>query len=91
MCCHVNGLEVLKSKQNETVCYCRLTEVQLNVVCVVASALFYPVVCWGSCIAARDIKKLNKVMSGSGSVLGCSPDTVEVVSERRMTAGIGAV
>lgn len=33
MLCRVYRLEIFKSKQKETaVCYCRLTEVQLNVV-----------------------------------------------------------
>lgn len=52
----------------------------------VASAIFYVVVCWGSSSAALEKKRLNKLTLMAGSVLGCSLDTLEVVTERRMMA-----
>ena len=50
---------------------------------VVASALFFAVVCWGSSIGAGDTNRLNKLIKKAGSVIGCKPDTVESVVERR--------
>ncbi|KAI4897971.1 hypothetical protein NFI96_009241, partial [Prochilodus magdalenae] len=50
---------------------------------VVASAIFYGVVCWGSSISNADRKRLNRVIKSS-SVLGCPSDSVEVVGDRRM-------
>ncbi|KAI4884870.1 hypothetical protein NFI96_029910, partial [Prochilodus magdalenae] len=49
---------------------------------VVASAIFYGVVCWGSSISTADRKRLNRIKSSS--VLGCHLDPVEVVGDRRM-------
>ncbi|KAI4881116.1 hypothetical protein NFI96_026359, partial [Prochilodus magdalenae] len=37
---------------------------------VVASAIFYGVVCWGSSISTADRKRLNKLLKTAGSVLG---------------------
>ena len=51
---------------------------------VVASAIFYGVVCWGSSISIADRKRLNKIIRKSSSVLGCPLDPVEVVGDRRM-------
>nr|XP_043902249.1 uncharacterized protein LOC122782107 [Solea senegalensis] len=51
---------------------------------VVASALFFAVVCWGSSIGASETNKLNKLIKKAGSIIGCKQDTVETVVERRM-------
>ena len=51
---------------------------------VVASAIFYGVVCWGSSISTADRKRLNRIIKKSSSVLGCPLDPVEVVGDRRM-------
>ena len=50
---------------------------------VVASVLFFTVVCWGSSIGARDTDRLNKVIEKTGSVIGCTQKTLEAVVERR--------
>ena len=50
---------------------------------VVASVLFFTVVCWGSSIGARDTDRLNKVIEKTGSVIGCTQETLEAVVERR--------
>ena len=50
---------------------------------VVASALFFAVVCWGSSIRASDTNRLNKLIKKAGSVIGVKPDTFEAVVERR--------
>ena len=51
---------------------------------VVASAIFFAAISWGSSIRARDSKKLNKLIKRAGSVLGTSLEPLEVVVERRM-------
>ena len=48
---------------------------------VVASAIFYGVVCWSSSISAVDRMRLIKKAS---SILGCPLDSVQVVGESRM-------
>ena len=58
---------------------------------VVASAIFYGVVCWSSSITAAERKRLNKLVKKAGSVLGCSLDPVEVVGDRRMTAKLSSI
>uniref|UniRef100_A0AAZ1XZU0 RRP15-like protein n=1 Tax=Oreochromis aureus TaxID=47969 RepID=A0AAZ1XZU0_OREAU len=45
---------------------------------VVASAIFYGVVCWGGNISAGDRKRLNRLIRRASSVLGCPLDPVEV-------------
>ena len=58
---------------------------------VVASALFYGVVCWGSSVSTADRKRLNKLIRKASSVLECPLDSVEVVGERRMTAKLSSM
>ncbi|XP_049902554.1 uncharacterized protein LOC126391694 [Epinephelus moara] len=58
---------------------------------VVASAIFYGVVCWGSSVSAADRKRLDKLIKKASSVLGCSLDSVQVVGERRMTAKLSSL
>ena len=48
---------------------------------MVASVLFFAVVCWGSSIGASDTNRLNKLIKKAGSVIGCKQDTTLV--ERR--------
>ncbi|KAI4896520.1 hypothetical protein NFI96_029536, partial [Prochilodus magdalenae] len=50
---------------------------------VVASAIFYSVVCWGNSINKTAINKLNKLVKKAGSVIGLKLDTLEVVAEKR--------
>ena len=51
---------------------------------VVASVLFFAVVCWGSSIGASDANRLNKFIKTASSVIGCKQDTLEAVVERGM-------
>ena len=51
---------------------------------VVASAIFYGVVCWSSSISAADRRRLDKLIKKSSSVLGCPLDSVQEVGESRM-------
>jgi len=58
---------------------------------VVASAIFYAVACWSSSITERDIKKLDKVIKKSRSVLGCPLDSVREVGDKRILAKVTAM
>ena len=50
---------------------------------VVASALLFAAVCWGSSIGAGDTNRLNKLIKKAGSVIGCKLDTFQGTVERR--------
>ena len=58
---------------------------------VVASAIFYVVVCWGCGSSERDRKRLNKLVKRAGSVLDCPLDSIEEVGERRMLAKLTSI
>ena len=58
---------------------------------VVASALFYAVVCWGAGSTERDRKRLNRLVRRASSVLDSSLDSLEEVSERRMLAKLASI
>ena len=51
---------------------------------VVASAIFFAAISWGSGIRACDSKKLNKLVLRAGYVMGTAVVSLEVVMERRM-------
>ncbi|KAI3371529.1 hypothetical protein L3Q82_024120 [Scortum barcoo] len=51
---------------------------------VVASAIFFAAVCWGSSIRAGDNNRLDKIIKKAGSVLGLRLESFETVVERRM-------
>ena len=50
---------------------------------ILASVLFYAVVCWGSCLAVEDRNRLNKLIRKAGSVIGLSQSALEDVIEQR--------
>ncbi len=51
---------------------------------VVASALFFAVVCWGGGIRAGEASRLSKLLRKASSVVGMELDSLESVAERRM-------
>ena len=51
---------------------------------VVASAIFYEIVCWSSSISAAGRKRLDKLIEKASSILGCPLDSVLVLEESRM-------
>uniref|UniRef100_A0A8C6M681 Reverse transcriptase domain-containing protein n=1 Tax=Nothobranchius furzeri TaxID=105023 RepID=A0A8C6M681_NOTFU len=55
---------------------------------VVASVIFYSVVCWSSSLLAAERKRLDKLIRKASSVLGCTLDPVQVVGDRRSLAKI---
>ncbi|KAK3562875.1 hypothetical protein QTP86_011117 [Hemibagrus guttatus] len=58
---------------------------------VVASAIFYGVVCWCSSISTADKKRLDKLIRKASSVLGMPLDTIQEVGERRMVAKLSSL
>ncbi|TWW67285.1 hypothetical protein D4764_02G0003260 [Takifugu flavidus] len=58
---------------------------------VVASVIFYSVVCWSCGSSERDRKRLNKLVRRAGSVLDCSLDSIEEVGERRMLTKLTSI
>ena len=58
---------------------------------VVASAIFYGLVCWGSGVSVADRKRLDGLIKKASSVLGCPLEPVQVVGERRMTAKLSSM
>lgn len=51
---------------------------------MVASALFFGVVCWGEGTSARDRNKLNKFIKKASSTIGAELDSIQQVAEARM-------
>ncbi|KAI2649597.1 RNA-directed DNA polymerase from mobile element jockey [Labeo rohita] len=58
---------------------------------VVASAIMYAVVCWGSSLRVRDINRLNRIIRKAGHVVGEELDSLTEVSERRMLSKIKTI
>jgi len=58
---------------------------------VVASAIFYEVVCSGGAASRWLTGRLDKLIKKASSVLGCPLDSVEVVGERRMMAKLSSM
>ncbi|KAI4880858.1 hypothetical protein NFI96_024792 [Prochilodus magdalenae] len=50
---------------------------------VVASILFYAVVCWGGSISKRDAGRLDRLVRKAGSVLGLELESLTPLAERR--------
>lgn len=50
---------------------------------VVASVLFYAVVCWGGSSKKRDTGRLDRLVRRAGSVVGTELDSLVTVAERR--------
>jgi len=55
---------------------------------VVASVIFYAVVCWGSRVKAADAKRLNKLIRKAVYVLGVELESLVEVPERRMLSNL---
>ena len=58
---------------------------------VVASILFYAVVCWGGSTTKRDSSRLDKLIRRAGSVVGCKLDCLVTVAEERTTKKLLAI
>lgn len=51
---------------------------------ILASVLFYAVLCWGGSLSVDDKNRINKLIKRAGSVIGLIPDSLEVIVEKRM-------
>ncbi|TWW80175.1 hypothetical protein D4764_10G0012050 [Takifugu flavidus] len=51
---------------------------------VMASTIFFAVVCWGAGIKAKDANRLNKLIKKAGSVVGCRLANLDEVVKDRM-------
>lgn len=58
---------------------------------IVASVLFYCVVCWGGNMALEDRNKLNKLIKKAGSITGMCLSTVEHILEERIMRKVNSV
>ncbi|TWW71213.1 hypothetical protein D4764_17G0006960 [Takifugu flavidus] len=58
---------------------------------VVASVIFYAVVCWSCGSSERERKRLNKLVRRAGSLLDCSLDSIDEVGEKRMLAKLTSI
>ncbi|KAJ0033751.1 hypothetical protein NQD34_000858 [Periophthalmus magnuspinnatus] len=58
---------------------------------MVASAIMYAVVCWGSSLRVRDTNRLNKIIRKAGHVVGEELDSLTVVSDRRMLTKVRTI
>ncbi len=58
---------------------------------VVASAIFFAIVCWGSGLKVADANRLNKLIRKAAAVVGVELDSLTVVSERRMLSKLLAI
>ena len=58
---------------------------------VVASSIFFAVVCWGSRLRAADANKISRIIRETGSVLGVQLDSLVMVSERRMLGKLHSI
>lgn len=58
---------------------------------ILASVLFYAVLCWGGSITVEDKNRINKLIKKAGSVIGCTPDSLEVTCGKRIRAKLKTV
>ncbi|KAI3359705.1 hypothetical protein L3Q82_013808, partial [Scortum barcoo] len=77
--CHTNHLQLNTSKTKELV----IDFGRMFYQSVVASVLFYTVVCWGGSISKKDTSRLDKLIRRAGSVVGTKLDSLVTVAESR--------
>ena len=51
---------------------------------IIESALFYAVVCWGSCTTGKNCRRLDKLVKKASSVVGRRLDPLSAVVEQQM-------
>ena len=50
---------------------------------ILASVLFFAVLCWGGSITVADKNRINKMIKKAGSVIGLPPDSLETTITKR--------
>ncbi|TWW67365.1 hypothetical protein D4764_02G0004060 [Takifugu flavidus] len=58
---------------------------------VMASTIFFAVVCWGASIKAKDANRLNKLIKKAGSVVGCNLANLDEVVRDRMVLKVRTI
>ena len=58
---------------------------------VVASAILFAVVCWGSRLRVADANRLNKLIRKASDIVGVELDSLTAVSDRRMPLKVRAI
>ena len=58
---------------------------------VVASAILFAAVCWGSRLRVADANRLNKLIRRARDVVGVELDSLTAVSDRRMLSKVQAI
>ncbi|KAF7669621.1 hypothetical protein LDENG_00166780 [Lucifuga dentata] len=58
---------------------------------ILVSVLFYAVLCWDSTITLEDRNRINELIKKAGSVIGMSPDSLEVILQKRTKAKLYTV
>ena len=58
---------------------------------ILASVLFYSVVCWGNSINVDDKNRIKKLLKKAGSIIGITPASLEAVMEIRTKRKLDAI
>ena len=58
---------------------------------ILASVLFYSVVCWGNSINVDDQNRIKKLLKKAGSIIGITPASLEAVMEIRTKRKLDAI
>ncbi|TWW62767.1 hypothetical protein D4764_04G0014140 [Takifugu flavidus] len=59
--------------------------------CVMASTIFFAVVCWAAGIKAKDANRLNKLIKKAGSVVGCKLANLDKLVRGRMVLKVRTI
>ena len=58
---------------------------------ILASVLFFAVLCWGCSITADDKNRINKLIKKAGSVIGLPQDTLDITIANRMRTKLNTI
>ena len=58
---------------------------------ILASILFYAVVCWGNSITVDDRNRIKKLLKKAGSIIGIAPESLETTMGKRMEKKLDAI
>ena len=84
-------LYFLRRLRSFNICRTMLTMFYESVESVVASAILFAVVYWGSRLRVADGNRLNKLIRKASDVVGLKLDTLTAVSDRRMLLKLRAI
>ena len=58
---------------------------------ILASVLFFAVLCWGGSITVADKNRINKLIKKAGSVIGLPPDSLEITLAKRTRTKLNTI